>query len=56
MAKSVILIVMGLAMFGGAFMLGVNLWGMLAMFGALIFAGYGAGLMMDTPCGQMKKN
>ena len=55
MGKSVVLIFIGLALFVTAFMVGVNAAGMGAMALAIMFAGYGAGLMMDSPCEHVKK-
>ena len=56
MGKSVVLIFIGLALFVGAFLTGVNAGGMGLMAFAIMFAGYGAGLMMDSPCEQIKKH
>ena len=44
-----LLIVIGFALLITAYVVGVSLAGMLIFASAIIVAGYGAGLMMDTP-------
>ena len=50
-----ILIVIGALLNFTAFYVGVNAGGVILMAVAIAMVGYGAGVIMDTPCNQMKK-
>jgi len=49
MNKNVVLVLLSLVLMAAAFMVGVNLWGMLLVFAALTSFGYGAGSIMNSP-------
>lgn len=49
------LIVIGAALNFTAFAVGVNAGGVILMAVAIALVGYGAGSLMDSPCGMIKK-
>jgi len=53
--RGTIMIVAGALLNFTAFMVGVNAAGVILMAVAISLVGYGAGSIMDSPCGMMKK-
>lgn len=53
--RGTVLVLVGVALFFSAFFFGVSAVGVILMALAISTAGYGAGSIMDSPCGMVKK-
>jgi hypothetical protein len=53
--QGTVLILIGLALFISAFVVGVSAAGVILLASAISVAGYGAGSIMNSPCGMVGK-
>lgn len=53
--RGTVLVFIGVALFVSAFLCGVSAAGIILMAAAIATVGYGAGSVMDSPCGMVKK-